>query len=270
VTDLVYVTIAPIMELFSQTLMTFAVVVAACIGGRHVSPQLLSGFGPVIRQPWWLIVLELLFLSDFGYYWVHRSAHTFPLLWRFHAVHHSTEHLRFTSALRAHPVELYLHPLIALPLLLLGFPPGAIAAAMFVSGLYSFWIHANVNVSSRPLSYIFNSPRYHAWHHARDVSDGTVNYAGFFPLFDKLFGTYKHPAALPSDFGLDDPTTRKVPEDFVGQLKYPFQNLEPSPPDQGSRALDLTVESPRHSELGLSSKAPSIRNPTARLPQTES
>jgi hypothetical protein len=141
---------------------------------------------------------------------------------------------------------------------------------MFVSGLYSFWIHANVNVSSRPLSYIFNSPRYHAWHHARDVSDGTVNYAGFFPLFDKLFGTYKHPAALPSDFGLDDPTTRKVPEDFVGQLKYPFQNLEPSPPDQGSRALDLTVESPRHSELGLSSKAPSIRNPTARLPQTES
>ncbi len=222
-TDLVYLTIAPIMEMFSQTLITLAVIVAACIGGRELSPGLLSGFGPVIRQPWWLIVVELVVFSDFAYYWVHRLAHTVPALWRFHAVHHSTEHLRWTSALRAHPVELYLHPLVALPLLLVGFPPGALAAALFVSGLYSFWIHANVNVSARRLSYVFNSPRYHAWHHARDVQDGTVNYAGLFPIFDVLFGTSKHPDGLPPEFGLDDPATGKVPEDFLGQLKFPFQ-----------------------------------------------
>jgi sterol desaturase/sphingolipid hydroxylase (fatty acid hydroxylase superfamily) len=217
----------------------------------------------------WLIVVEMVVISDFIYYWVHRSAHTFPVLWRFHAVHHSTEHLRWTSSLRAHPVELYLHPVVALPTLLLGFPPGVLGLALVVSGVYSLWIHSNVNVSARHLSYVLNSPRYHAWHHARDVKDGTVNFAGLFPIFDALFGSYKHPDALPSELGLDDPTTRKVPEDFLGQLKYPFQSLEPSPPDQGSRALDLTVEGSRHSELGLSSKAASLRDPTARLPQAE-
>ncbi|HEX4340620.1 MAG TPA: sterol desaturase family protein [Polyangiaceae bacterium] len=231
-TDLVYLTMAPIMELLSQTLTTLTLIAAACICGHELSPRLLAGFGPVIRQPWLLIVLEMLVFSDFVYYWVHRLAHTVPALWRFHAVHHSTEHLRWTSALRAHPVELYLHPVVALPLLLVGFPPGALAAAMFVSGLYSFWIHANVNVSARPLHYILNSPRYHAWHHARDATDGTVNYAGFFPFFDVLFGSYKQPEGLPREFGLDDPATLEVPQDFLGQLKYPFQRrLEPSHPE---------------------------------------
>jgi sterol desaturase/sphingolipid hydroxylase (fatty acid hydroxylase superfamily) len=269
-TDLVYLTIVPIMELFSQTLTTLALVVAACIGGRHLSPQLLSGFGPVIRQPWWLIVLEMLLLSDFVYYWVHRLAHTIPALWRFHAVHHSTEHLRWTSAFRAHPGELYLHLVVALPLLLLGFPPGALATAMLVNGLYSFWIHANVNVSARPLSYLLNSPRYHAWHHARDVKDGTVNYAGFFPFFDALFRTYKHPDRLPRDFGLDDPATPKVPEDFLGQLRYPFRRLERTRSDQEqSRALDQAVKTSRCSQFGVPANPASIRGPTARFPQTE-
>jgi sterol desaturase/sphingolipid hydroxylase (fatty acid hydroxylase superfamily) len=270
-TDLVYLTIAPIMELLSQTLLTLALVLAACIGRRQLSPQLLAGFGPVIRQPWCLIVLEMVVFSDLVYYWVHRLAHTVPALWRFHAVHHSTEHLRWTSALRAHPVELYLHVVVALPVLLMGFPPGALAAAMLVSGLYSFWIHANVNVSARPLSYLFNSPRYHAWHHARDVKDGTVNYAGLFPLFDALFGTYEHPDGLPSDFGLDDPATAKVPEDFLGQLGYPFRRrVEPSRPDpKGARALDVAAKSSRPSRFRRPANSASIGGATARFPQTE-
>ncbi|HVW23728.1 MAG TPA: sterol desaturase family protein [Polyangiaceae bacterium] len=221
-TDLVYLFLAPVSELFSRLVMILALVAAAAIGGRGFRPELLSGFGAVVRQPRWLMVLELIVFADFVYYWVHRLAHTVPALWRFHAVHHSSEHLRWTSALRAHPVETYCHAVIALPLFLLGFPFDALVAVLGLSGLYSFVIHANVNVSSRRLSYVLNSPRYHAWHHARDARDGTVNFAGFFPFFDALFGTYKHPDRLPPAFGLDDPATPSVPEDFLGQLKYPF------------------------------------------------
>ncbi len=64
------------------------------------------------------------------------------------------------------------------------------------------------------------------------MKDGTVNYGAFFPLFDALFGTFKLPDHLPPDFGLDDPSTLKVPEDFLGQLKYPFRRLQQSPADK--------------------------------------
>jgi len=221
-TDLVYLFLAPVSELVSQLLIILALIVAAFLGGRGLRPELFSGFGPVVRQPRWLMILELIVFADFVYYWIHRAAHTIPALWRFHAVHHSSEHLRWTSALRAHPAETYWHAVIALPLFLLGFPFDALVAVLALSGLYSFVIHANVNLSSRRLSYILNSPRYHAWHHARDAKDGTVNFAGFLPLFDALFGTYKHPDCMPPAFGLDDPATQSVPEDFLGQLKYPF------------------------------------------------
>lgn len=221
-TDLVYLFLAPVSELFSRLVVILALVAAAAIGGRGFRPELLSGFGAVVRQPRWLMVVELIVFADFVYYWIHRAAHTIPALWRFHAVHHSSEHLRWTSALRAHPIETYCHVAIALPLFLLGFPFDALVAVLGVSGLYSFVIHANVNVSSRRFRYVVNSPRYHAWHHARDASGGTVNFAGFFPAFDALFGTYKHPDRMPAAFGLDDPATPRVPEDFLGQLKYPF------------------------------------------------
>jgi sterol desaturase/sphingolipid hydroxylase (fatty acid hydroxylase superfamily) len=241
-TDLVYLFLAPVSELFSQLLMILALIVAGCIGGRGLSPQLYSGFGAAIHQPRWLMALEVIVFADFVYYWIHRLAHTVPALWRFHAVHHSSEHLRWTSALRAHPVETYWHAVIGLPLFLLGFPFDVLVAVLASSGLYSFVIHANVNVSTRRLSYLLNSPRYHAWHHARDSRDGTVNFAGFFPLFDVLFGTYKHPDCLPPAFGLDDPATPSVPEDFLGQLAYPFkQYAEASRKDRPeSRALAMT------------------------------
>ena len=235
-TDLVYLITAPVTEVFSRTAMVFALILAAWIGGHHLSPQLFSGFGPVIEQPRWLIIGEVLIFPDFVYYWVHRAAHTFPALWRFHAVHHSTEHLRWTSALRAHPVEVYLHVVIALPLFLVGFPLDVLAGILAVSGFYSFWIHTNVNIAPGRLRYVLNSPRFHAWHHQRDVKDGTVNYGAFFPLFDALFGTFKLPDRLPPDFGLDDPTTLKVPEDFLGQLRYPFRRLKQSPAEPTSVA----------------------------------
>jgi alkylglycerol monooxygenase len=33
--------------------------------------------------------IAMLFLMDFGYYWMHRSAHEFHIMWLGHSVHHS-------------------------------------------------------------------------------------------------------------------------------------------------------------------------------------
>src|SRR5207249_1584974 len=47
----------------------------------------------VASQSWWLQAVEVVLLSDFCIYWGHRLQHRVGFLWRFHAVHHSAEHL---------------------------------------------------------------------------------------------------------------------------------------------------------------------------------
>src|SRR5215831_8460744 len=77
----------------------------------------------VASQPWWLQAVEVVLLSDFLIYWGHRLQHRVGFLWRFHAVHHSAEHLDWLAAHREHPLDtIYTLTLINLPPLLLGFP----------------------------------------------------------------------------------------------------------------------------------------------------
>jgi sterol desaturase/sphingolipid hydroxylase (fatty acid hydroxylase superfamily) len=227
-TDLAYLLLAPLTETLSRTLTTLGVVGCALVAGKQLDPQLLEGFGPVVQQPRWLVVAEMLVLSDFIYYWTHRAAHALPWLWRLHAVHHSSAHLRWTSALRAHPAEAYAHLVNTLPLFLLGFPIDALMPmAPFVT-LYACAIHTGVDVSWRRLAYVINTPVFHGVHHALDVSGGTKNYAGLLPLFDVLFGTYHRPERVPAQLGIDD---AHMPDTLLGQLAYPFQGGDTEPED---------------------------------------
>jgi hypothetical protein len=50
----------------------------------------------------WPVALQavmVVMLGDLAVYWFHRACHAVPLLWRFHAVHHSAEHLDWLAAL---------------------------------------------------------------------------------------------------------------------------------------------------------------------------
>lgn len=219
-TDFGYFVLSPLTEAAARVLTTMVLSACGIAVGHHVGPELLSGFGPVVRQPHWLVIAEMFVLSDFIYYWTHRLAHTVPVLWRFHAVHHSTPHLRWTSAMRAHPGELYVHVVPLVPLFFLGFPVDGLLPLGPVIMVYGFLIHSGANVSLRAVSYFVNTPVFHGWHHALDVRNGTKNFAGFFPLWDALFGTYVLPKRHPTEVGIDD---ADMPDTCLGQLDYPFR-----------------------------------------------
>lgn len=219
-TDLTYLLLSPVTEVLSRVLTTVAVVWLAAAIGRGSGVQLLEGFGPVTRQPRWLVLSEMILLTDLLYYWTHRLAHTVPWLWRLHAVHHSSQQLRWISALRAHPAETYSHLIATLPLFALGFPIDATVVLAPLFTLYAMWIHADLPRVRpwRRLRWLMNSPAFHRWHHARQTH--AVNFAGLLPLFDVLFGTYRLPQTAPRELGIDEP----MPESWSGQLLSPFQS----------------------------------------------
>ena len=55
-----------------------------------------AGFHHSVHElPLWLTISTGLIIADVGSYWGHRLSHEIPFLWRFHAIHHSAEHIDF-------------------------------------------------------------------------------------------------------------------------------------------------------------------------------
>lgn len=164
-------------------------------------------------------VVAAVVLADLGFYLMHRLFHT-PLLWRFHAVHHSIEHLDWLAGHRVHPVDQILTKAGSfLPVFALGFSGEAIAAYGFLYGWHSVLLHSNVRLPFGPLRWIVASPQFHHWHHANHREAWDKNFAGQVAAWDVLFGTYYVPGrSLPERYGTDDP----VPDGYVKQLAYPF------------------------------------------------
>lgn len=181
-----------------------------------------TGFGPLSRQPIWLQAIEIYLLVDCGGYWIHRLFHR-GRWWPFHAVHHSSEDLDWLGSLRVHPVNDLVNKLgQATPVLLLGFNPTVTLSTAPILTFYAIFIHANVNWDFGPLRSVIATPVFHRWHHSRDREAWDKNFAGLFPFWDILFGTYYMPQGRwPENFGICEP----MPAGFLGQFWEPFAAL---------------------------------------------
>ena len=181
-----------------------------------------SGFGPVSRQPLWLQAIEIYVLLDFCSYWTHRLFHG-GRWWPFHAVHHSSEDLDWLGSLRVHPVNDLVNKLAqACPLLLLGYNPTVTLTAAPILTFYAIFLHANLNWDFGPLRSVIATPAFHRWHHSKEREAWDKNFAGLFPFWDIIFGTYYMPKGRwPENFGICDP----MPKGYLGQMWEPFAAL---------------------------------------------
>lgn len=169
--------------------------------------------------PLWGRVVLAVVLGDLLTYWFHRACHHFAFLWRFHAVHHSSERLDWLAAHREHPLDGVVTQLcINLPGMLLGLPFAALGALIAFRGLWAIFIHSNVRLPLGPLRVLLGAPDLHHWHHAR-VST-RHNFANLAPYLDLLFGTYHRPHGPETySLGLTDPWPRR----YLAQLIRPFR-----------------------------------------------
>jgi sterol desaturase/sphingolipid hydroxylase (fatty acid hydroxylase superfamily) len=218
-TDLVYWFTTPLL---TQTIAQIGLAVILMILYRKdvagIRAMLASRDALLARQPLGLQAVEMLVIGDFIGYWTHRWFHS-RRLWKFHAIHHSSEDLDWLSAVRLHPINDWVSRWIqASALIVLGFAPAAVAVYVPFLTFYAIFVHANVGLS---FGRLVASPKFHRWHHTSEDEGLDKNFAGLLPFIDVLFGTYYMPKGrLPERFGLKNEC---VPEGLVGQLVYPFR-----------------------------------------------
>ncbi len=199
-------------------LLGWAVVVPVSAAAAHWAPA---------WRPDWLaggvgLGLDLLLL-DFWIYWWHRLNHRWPLLWRFHEVHHLDEFLDASSALRFHAGEVLLSALVrALVIVVAGVPLASVVVFETVLAVVVLFHHSNLRLPrafERRLSLVIVTPSIHWVHHHATQADTDSNYSTVLSGWDRLFGSSSpHPRAVDMAIGVEG----QREEPLGGLLKRPF------------------------------------------------
>jgi sterol desaturase/sphingolipid hydroxylase (fatty acid hydroxylase superfamily) len=183
--------------------------------------------------PFAAVVVICFVLGDFLAWVHHYLKHRIPLLWRFHAVHHSALELNPFTDSRVHLAEYFVNmTVVALPFFMIG---GDAAEAVVALSLARLWNarfhHANIRTNLGPLRHVIVSPQYHRMHHSIEPRDADKNLGAFFTIWDRIFGTRINDDHRYPDTGIADPSfphsTSRSPiallRTFCAQLAYPFR-----------------------------------------------
>lgn len=164
-------------------------------------------------------------LFDLAIYWTHRWYHEVPLLWRFHSIHHSPEHMDWISGFRNHPFDGTLIAPAFFFLVAAGFTAEFTGVLAIVQVILGIFLHANVRWRLRPLHKIVITPEFHHWHHANEPEAIHSNYSVFLPAWDLIFGTYWMPKdRRPQRYGVDE----FIPDGMAAQIRHPLRGM-PNP-----------------------------------------
>jgi sterol desaturase/sphingolipid hydroxylase (fatty acid hydroxylase superfamily) len=179
--------------------------------------------------------VALVLLDGWMYLW-HRANHTVPLLWRFHRMHHSDDHMDVTTATRFHLGEHAGAGLLRLGLIpLAGLELGHLLVYDTLVVVLTMFHHADISLgrADRWLAWLIVTPGIHKIHHSRRRPETDSNFSTVLSVWDRLAGTLRtrpDPATL--SFGLDElaaPDWQTV----GGMLATPFvSTAEPTNPSE--------------------------------------
>ncbi|MFK7782819.1 sterol desaturase family protein [Psychroserpens sp.] len=176
--------------------------------------------------PKWLGLLIFFIVSDFVQWNTHRLLHRLPWLWNFHKVHHSVKQMGFAAHLRYHWVEPVVYKsLLYVPLALIAnYNAQDVAIVYFFAIAIGHLNHANLGWDYGFLKYVFNNPKMHIWHHAKELPNHVrfgVNYGLTLSIWDYLFKTSYVPHSG-KDIELGFEGDEHFPKGFISQELYPL------------------------------------------------
>lgn len=169
----------------------------------------------VAHLPFLVQVVMVLFLVEFGQYWMHRFMHRVYPLWLTHAPHHHLTQLNAMKGAVGNPIELFLISLSVVALF--DFPLVAVLCAGSASAAVSVFAHANVRSDPpRWYAFFFTTIQHHSMHHSVRYEDTLCNYANSMILIDRVFGTFRPGEA--AVVGQDERKRLSIWEQFM----FPF------------------------------------------------
>jgi sterol desaturase/sphingolipid hydroxylase (fatty acid hydroxylase superfamily) len=198
-------------------ILSFLVLLPATQATKYLGVPALQAL--IARMPWILQFCLAVVVADVAEYFVHLALHKVPFLWRFHAVHHSSQALDWIAGSRSHFVDDTLVRGFILVPLMLGFSQTIILAYLVFVTLHATWTHCNFGPNAKWLEKFLVMPRFHHWHHTSQKEAIDKNFAIHFPWIDKIFGTYYFPEEWPESYGL---AGEEISPNFLGQTIEPF------------------------------------------------
>lgn len=204
-----------------QTLFVFS----AALGiSSFITPVSEPGHGIWPRDwPMFAQVAVGVVAAEFALYWGHRLAHEWPPLWQFHAIHHSVTRLWVLNTGRFHFIDSLKSIVGGMSvLLILGAPMEVFHWLAAITAFIGMLTHCNVEMRFGWISYIFNTPVLHRWHHSRDLREGDKNYGENVMVWDLLFRTFfNEDRRPPENIGIP----QYMPPGFLQQLVWPFVRI---------------------------------------------
>lgn len=176
----------------------------------------------VASLPWLVQFGLIVVLADCGEYLMHRLFHRVPWLWRFHAIHHSSEHIDWLAGSRLHLIDVVItRGFTFVPIALLGFANGPVYAYLVFVSFHAVFIHANVRFQFGRLENWIVTPRFHHWHHSAERAALDKNFAVHLPWIDRIFGTYYCPdGRWPERYGLNE---ERIRDAYWSHLIWPIR-----------------------------------------------
>ena len=220
---------------FNFFLLNLIVLIALSNIAAELFNNILSTIGLSISSLQWFDVddfskilglLIFFLISDFTQWNIHRLLHHVPFLWNFHKVHHSVKQMGFAAHLRFHWMEPVIYKsILYIPIAIIGgFDAQDTAIVHFFSIVIGHLNHANLGWNYGFLKYVFNNPKMHIWHHAKElpkeISYG-VNYGITLSVWDYLFKTdYIPHDGRDIELGFDG--DENFPQSFIEQEIFPL------------------------------------------------
>jgi sterol desaturase/sphingolipid hydroxylase (fatty acid hydroxylase superfamily) len=182
-TDLFYVLLAYTVIQFANDNLTDAGLLALKASLGLSTPWLAQA--PLVLQ-----VVLILFIIEFGQYWLHRAMHGWRPLWLLHAPHHHITQLNALKGLVGNPLELIL--VFASIVALFDFSLPALFCAGHILGTVACFAHANARFRAPDwYGFFFTTVAHHSLHHSVRYDDTRCNYANCLIVLDRIFGTFR-------------------------------------------------------------------------------
>ena len=209
-----------------QALLLFSASIGLAKLVTPMSEPVTHGLGEIWPRDWPLVIQVVMgvAVAEFGLYWAHRLAHEWMAIWRFHAVHHSVNKLWIVNTGRFHFVDSLISIVLGMTsLVIVGAPMEVLVWLSAITAFIGMLTHCNVDMRFGALSWWFNTPELHRWHHSRKIKEGNKNYGENVMLWDHIFRTWFNPQdrRSPVNIGINE----YMPPRFVEQVMWPFRKV---------------------------------------------